>query len=108
MNKRAFRNHIKDQIFKYMGLVSTFIGIALLAIFIISILKDGLGRIDFQFLSSLPSRKAEKAGILTAWTGSLWIFGLTAIFSIVIGVSTGVYLEEYAKKTGLQISWKLI
>ena len=26
-----------------------------------------------ELLTSLPSRKAEKAGILTAWSGSLWI-----------------------------------
>jgi phosphate transport system permease protein len=70
----------------------------LLVVFIGSILKDGLGRIDWQFLTSLPSRKAEKAGILTAWTGSLWLFGLTAIVAIPLGVSAGLYLEEYGKK----------
>jgi phosphate transport system permease protein len=60
-----------------------------------------LGRIDLDFLLNLPSRKAEKAGILTAWTGTLWIFFLTAIISITVGVAAGVYLEEYAKKNWL-------
>jgi phosphate transport system permease protein len=91
-------NHIKDKIFEYFGIACTLLGILLLVVFIGSILKDGLGRIDWQFLTSLPSRKAEKAGILTAWTGSLWLFGLTAIVAIPLGVSAGLYLEEYGKK----------
>jgi len=92
------KNRLKDQLFKYLGIFSTLIGIVLLAVFIGSILVDGLGRIDWDFMSSLPSRKAEKAGILTAWTGSLWIFGLTALISIPLGVAAGIYMEEYGRK----------
>jgi phosphate transport system permease protein len=91
-------NRIKDKSFEYFGIACTLVGILLLVVFIGSILKDGLGRIDWQFLTSLPSRKAEKSGILTAWTGSLWLFSLTAIVAIPLGVSAGVYLEEYGKK----------
>ncbi len=94
-------NRLKDQSFKYFGIFCTVIGIVLLAIFVGSILSDGIARIDFDFLTSLPSRKAERAGILTAWTGSLWIFVLTAVISIPLGVAAGLYLEEYAKKNRL-------
>jgi len=69
-------NQIKDKAFQYFGIFCTLIGIVLLVIFIGSIFIDGFTRIDWNFLTSLPSRKAEKAGILTAWSGSLWIFGL--------------------------------
>lgn len=98
MNNRTI-NRFKDKVFKYWGIFSTSVGIILLAIFIGSILLDGLGRIDFDFLTNLPSRKAEKAGILTAWAGSLWLFVLTAMISIPIGVAAGIYLEEYSKKS---------
>jgi phosphate transport system permease protein len=94
----ARRNQLIDMVFKYLGIFSTLIGIILLFIFITSILHDGLRRIDWQFLTSLPSRRAENAGILTAWTGSLWIFLLTAFISIPIGLGAAIYLEEYAKK----------
>lgn len=97
----AQRNQLTDTVFKYLGIFSTLIGIILLFIFITSILYDGLRRIDWQFITSLPSRKAENAGILTAWTGSLWIFLLTACISIPIGLSAAIYLEEYAKKNRL-------
>ena len=52
-------------------------------------------------MTSLPSRKAEKAGILTAWSGSLWIVIFTFIIAVPIGISAGVFLEEYNKKNKL-------
>jgi phosphate transport system permease protein len=91
-------NKFKDNLFKFFGIFCTFFGIALLFIFLGSIIQQGIARIDWDFLGNLPSRKAAKAGILTAWTGSLWIFGMTAIISIPLGVSAGIYLEEYGKK----------
>ena len=91
-------NRVKDSIFKYVGILACSIGLILLAIFIGNILIDGFSRIDLDFLTSLPSRKAEKAGILTAWSGSLWIVVLTFFISVPIGVCAGIYLEEYGKK----------
>ena len=95
----ARRNHLIDQTFKYLGVAATFIGLIVLAYFIIDIAIDGIGRIDWDFLTSLPSRKAEKAGILPAWAGSAWILALTAIISLPLGVAAGVYFEEYAKES---------
>ena len=97
----ADKNQLVDNLFKFLGIIATLVGIILLFVFISSIIRDGLGRINWQFLTSLPSRKAENAGILTAWTGSLWIFGLTAIISIPLGIAAAIYLEEYSRKNRL-------
>jgi len=94
-------NRIIDSSFKYFGLVCTFFGLVMLTIFIGNILLDGLGRISWAFMTNLPSRIASKAGILTAWAGTVWILVLTAIISIPLGVSAGIYLEEYGKKNRL-------
>ena len=94
----ATKNRIKDKLFKYIGIACTLVGLLVLAIFIIDILVDGVQRLNWQFITSLPSRFPEKAGILTAWTGTLWIFSLTAIIAIIIGIATGIYLEQYTKK----------
>ena len=59
----AFKNKIFDKIFNYLGIFCTLIGLVVLAIFLINIVVEGIARIDFDFLTSLPSRKAEKAGI---------------------------------------------
>ncbi len=95
---RLFVNRAIDSAFKYVGIFCTFLGLLLLAIFIGDIMIDGLQRIDWDFMTNLPSRKAEKSGILTAWTGTVWILGLTAIVSIPLGVAAGIYLQEYGKK----------
>jgi len=92
-------NRLTDSAFKYVGIFCTFFGLIILAIFIGNILIQGLTRIDWSFMTSLPSRKASKAGILTAWVGTLWILILTAIIAIPLGVAAGVYLEEYGKKS---------
>ncbi len=95
------KNRLKDQLFKFWGIACTLIGLVLLVVFIGGILIDGLGRIDWAFITDLPSRKAEKSGIWTPLMGSIWILVLTAIISFPISVAAGVYLEEYAKKNRL-------
>lgn len=95
------KNRIKDNIFKAWGIFCTVIGLVLLAVFIGDILIDGLRRIDWSFITNLPSRKAEKSGIYTALMGSIWILLLTALIAIPVGVAAGIYLEEYSKKNKL-------
>ncbi|MEJ6734734.1 MAG: phosphate ABC transporter permease PstA [Flavobacteriales bacterium] len=89
------KNRLKDKGFEYLGVACSLFGLVVLAIFIGDILADGLSRIDWDFLKSLPSRKPEKAGIFTAWTGSLWILVFTTIIAFPLAVSAGIYLEEY-------------
>ena len=95
------KNRIFDQMFKYWGIFCTLLGLVLLAIFIGSILVDGLQRIDWDFITSLPSRSAERAGIYTALMGSIWILVLTALIALPLGIAAAIYLEEYAHKSKL-------
>jgi phosphate transport system permease protein len=95
------KNRLKDQLFRIWGIVCTLIGLILLVLFIGDILIDGLQRIDWSFITSLPSRKAEKSGIYTALMGSIWILLLTTVIAFPVGVAAGVYLEEYSKKNRL-------
>ena len=95
---RVKLNRRKDRIFSVVGLIATFTGLILLLFFIGDILKDVLSRIDWNFLTGLPSRKPERAGIFTAMLGTIWILILTALISFPVGVGAGIYLEEYGKK----------
>lgn len=92
-------NRLKDKAFQVFGVFCTSIGLIVLVIFLVDILIEGTSRINWDFLTNLPSRRALRAGILTAWTGTLWILVLTAVIAIPLGVAAGVYLEEYAKKS---------
>lgn len=94
-------NRLKDKAFQGFGIFCTLIGLVVLAIFLLNILIDGLGRIDWNFLNNLPSRRAERAGIYTAWIGTLWVLVLSSLIAFPLGISAGIYLEEYGKKNKL-------
>lgn len=91
-------NRVKDKSFKYFGMGCTIFGLSVLVVFLVSIVIQGVHRINWDFITSMPSRFAEKAGILPALIGTLWVLLLTALIAIPIGVAAGVYLEEYGKK----------
>lgn len=94
-------NRIIDQGFRYLGIFATFFGLVMLGVFIFNILQEGLTRIDGHFLTALPSRRASRAGILTAWAGTAWVLVLTAFIAIPVGVAAGIYLQEYGRKNTL-------
>ncbi len=94
-------NKLKDKTFQVIGVCCTLIGVITLFIFIGSILFEGLERLDWSFLTSLPSRNPEDSGILTAWHGTIWVLVLTTIFAFPLGVGAGIYLEEYGKNNWL-------
>ena len=93
------KNRLKDKAFQVFGVFCTLIGLVVLAIFLVDIVIEVARRIDWDFVSSLPSRRASRAGILTAWAGTLWVLLLTLLIAFPLGISAGVYLEEYTKKT---------
>ncbi len=91
---------------------SLFIGVCLLAmvaslvvllVLLVNVFWTGAGRIDYQFLSSYPSRRAARAGILAPLVGTIWMMVLTALIAVPLGVGAAVYLEEYAREDR---SWK--
>lgn len=103
LNLKNLTQKIKfqDFIFRFTGLVVLMFSFAVLLTLIIDMFMTGFARLDYLFFTSFPSRFPEKAGILSAWVGSLSIVLVTAFISIPLGVATGVYLEEYAKKNWL-------
>ena len=62
---------------------------------------QGAEKITPEFFTSFPSRRAAKAGILSAWVGTSLVMLVTAFAAIPLGVASGIYLEEYAKKNWL-------
>lgn len=97
--KALLRNKRINSVFKIMAMIATFMALIFLAALLIDILIDGLGRINWQFISSFPSRRPGRAGILSAMVGTLWLMSLTAAIAFPVGLGAGIYLEEYAKKS---------
>lgn len=92
------RNLLFDKLFNLLGIAITFIGFAVLTVLISSVIYTGASRLDLNFITDLPSRFAEKAGIWTSLLGSVWIVVLTSLIAIPIGIAAAIYLEEYATK----------
>lgn len=89
---------LSDLLFQLVAIFS--IGLALLVVLtlFLDIAIDGLGRLNWQFFTSFPSRFADKAGIYAALAGSCFVMLLTVVISLPLGVGAAIYLEEYAPK----------
>jgi len=91
----------QDFVFNIIGIACTLVGILTLGALLGDLFVDGLPRLNWAFLTSFPSRFAERAGILSSWVGTLLIMVVTAFTAVPLGVAAGVYLEEYARKNWL-------
>lgn len=96
--KIIIRRKRQDVIFNVVGIICTLVGILTLAALLIDLITDGLPRINWEFMTSFPSRFAGRAGILSSWVGTLLIMIVTACTAVPLGIAAGVYLEEYARR----------
>lgn len=90
-----------DYLFTACGIFALAVGVLTLAALLINMAIDGVPRLNSEFFTSFPSRKAENAGILSAWVGSMLVMLVTALAAIPLGIASAVYLEEYARKNWL-------
>ncbi len=96
--KKMNSRKIINSIFKGIFFVATLIALLTLAVLFYRILSQGLGYLTTDFFTNFASRFPEKAGIKAALTGSLWLMAVVAPVSMILGVGSAIYLEEYAKK----------
>jgi phosphate transport system permease protein len=87
---------LAEKVFEYVCLAAVIIPLILLAILVGDTAIDGFAKLDWDFITSFPSRKAEDAGIYPAVVGSILLVGLTAVLAVPVGVSAAIYLEEYS------------
>jgi len=101
MNSNNTRRYITGRLVLAVGIIAVSISLLSLTILLMDSFTDGLKYLDWGFVTSYPSRFPDLAGILPALFGTVWVVGLTAVFSFPIGVSAAIYLEEYAPKNRL-------
>jgi phosphate transport system permease protein len=91
----------KNSISKWIFFALTMFVLLILGVLLYRIFSQGLGYLDLQFLQSLPSRKPENAGVYAALIGTIWLMAVVAPVSLLLGVGTAIYLEEYAKENAI-------
>lgn len=97
MNGRLMINTI----FKGLFMAATLLALLALVILMYRIVTQGYSHLSLDFLTNFASRFPEKAGIKAALIGSLWLMLVVAPTSIILGVGSAIYLEEYAKQNKL-------
>ena len=98
MNRRIQLNKFSS----YLFLAATLIGLVVLAVLLYRVVSQGIGWINFDFLTGKLSTQPERAGIMGAILGTFWLMLVVAPVTMFLGVGTAVYLELYAKKGRLQ------
>lgn len=96
--KRMTKRITANKVWKTLFFLATTFALVTLAVLLYRIVTQGIDYLNIDFLMNFASRFADKAGIKAALIGSLWLMAVVAPVSIILGVGTAIYLEEYAKK----------
>jgi phosphate transport system permease protein len=73
------------------------IGVVIPLVLVIAyIVAQGIGAMNWEFISSMPKNGMREGGVFPALVGTVWLTIGTALTSLPFGVGAGVYLAEYA------------
>ncbi|MCX7920360.1 MAG: phosphate ABC transporter permease PstA [bacterium] len=72
-----------------------------LGIIVYILIKNGIGVITWDFLTSVPRMGMKEGGIFPAIVGTFYLVVGTIIFALPLGVAAAIYLTEYAPDTWL-------
>ncbi len=96
-NASTRRRQRTSKMFSFLCALATYCGLGILAVLIGSVVWQAVGRLSWDFVTSVNSAFPAKAGILAGLWGSFWLISLTTLFAVPVGVGSAIYLEEYAK-----------
>jgi len=94
--KRISRRIKLSRISRYVFSLSLVFAILVLLILLYRIGVDSVGWLNFDFITGKLSIFPERAGIFSVILGSIYLTLIVIPVTLILGVSTAVYLEEYA------------
>lgn len=98
MKNKVLIRIAKDKIFKFLVILLSFLGISPLIFILFYIFRNGISVINWKFLTSLPKSVGESGGgISNAIVGTFILVLISCVFSIPLGVASGVYLSEHRR-----------
>jgi phosphate transport system permease protein len=100
-NKISQRVNLNKRV-KYVFALSTVFVMIVLVVLLYDIVRDSIGWLNVEFLTKNLSIFPEKAGIKGAILGTLYLMIIVIPVTLILGVATAVYIEEYAKDGFLQ------
>jgi phosphate transport system permease protein len=98
MEMRRRRVPLGEVVFRALCLGAVVVPVVSLVALLLSVVAEGVGRLDADFVMRFPSRIASQAGILPALAGSIALVLLTMLIAVPVSVGSALYLEEYGKR----------
>ena len=98
MEMRRRRLPLGEGVFRALCLGAVVVPVVSLVALLLSVVAEGVGRLDADFVMRFPSRIASQAGILPALAGSIALVLLTMLIAVPVSVGSALYLEEYGKR----------
>ncbi|MGL4847970.1 MAG: phosphate ABC transporter permease PstA [Clostridium sp.] len=89
---------IKDKIATGVFYTISMAVVFILAAFLIYVLKEGIGMISIDFLTSKPNMTSKGGGIGPQIFNSVYMLIISLLITVPIGIGAGIYLAEYAKE----------
>ena len=86
---------------KWAFFTCTLVALLFLAALIIDTFIKGAGHLTPSFFSNFSSSTPSMSGVKGGLIGTIWLMITIIPISIVLGVGTAIYLEEYAKDNAL-------
>lgn len=98
VSKRVNLNNRVKNIFAF----STLLVMLVLVVLLYDIIRESIGWLNWEFLMKNLSIFPEKAGIRGAILGTLYLMVIVIPVTLILGVATAIFIEEYAKDGLLQ------
>ncbi|MCC6724678.1 MAG: phosphate ABC transporter permease PstA [Saprospiraceae bacterium] len=70
--------------------------VAVLFLILFFIIKQGIGVVSWEFLTTMPTDGMTKGGIWPAIVGTVYLVLGSMLFAFPVGVMAGIYVNEYA------------
>lgn len=102
INKKSVEKNIssrdkKNSINKWLFFLCTLIGLVVLIALLAQTIIKGAGHLTPEFFTNFSSSTPADAGIKGALVGSIWLILSIIPITIILGIGTAIYLEEYAR-----------
>ncbi len=98
LSRRILIDKMAGKIFS----LSTVFALVVLGTLVYRIGSGAIGWLDWSFLTGRLSINPDRAGIASVIAGSLWLMVVVIPVTLILGVATAIYLEEYAKNKKLK------
>jgi phosphate transport system permease protein len=97
--KRLAARYASERRFKAIGLIAIVMSMAFLAFLLVTMLKNGIGGLDWSFLTQSDATEPDQAGVWGSMKGSILTMAVTLALSFPMGVLAAIYLEEFAPRS---------